>query len=221
MVRIVDEKGKAIAGVRVTVLSQNLPHSVNYPIPPDWLGRMSGVTDADGRVRIASAVPEALAEVILQPPGGVPRVRLSRDFFLNHRPDKSTPQFTWAWPAKGNIKGRIEVQGGKLPANLKISITTESKLPNSIALVGTYGEATAAVDAEGRFDGRWHSGGAHHHCAVPGRSAAAPRRDSLGRQGRSGQNKLAYDPRPARRAGARSDSQARYASKDIHSSLFG
>ena len=150
--RIVDEKGKGIAGVRVTVLSQNLPHSVNYPIPPDWIGRMSGVTDADGRVRIASAVPDALAEVLLQPPGGVPRVRLNRDFFLNHRPDKSTPQFTWAWPAKGNIKGRIEVQGGKLPANLKISITTESKLPNSIALVGTYGEATAAVDAEGRFE---------------------------------------------------------------------
>ena len=77
-------------------------------------------------------------------------VRLSGDFFLNHRPAKSAPHFTWAWPAKGHIDGRLDVQGGQLPPGLKITVQTESQLSNGHR-VGTYGEQEVEVAADGRF----------------------------------------------------------------------
>jgi Zn-dependent protease with chaperone function len=150
VLRILNEKNEPASKVRVTIVTQMRAEDFGFSLPHDWYDRLSGVTDAEGQVRIANAIPGAIKDVLLQPIGQTAAIHLDQNFFLNYRPEKSSPHFTWALPATGNIKGRLEVEGGKLPDNLKISIQTESKLSNGL-IAGTSGEATAAIDAEGRF----------------------------------------------------------------------
>ncbi len=151
IMRIVNAKDEPVSGVRVVVGSQMLRKAVDFPIPPDWLDRVAGITDADGRVQIANAISNAITNVTLQPPGQTTSIRLNRNYFLNHHSATSSPHFTWVLPAKGNIEGHLDVQGGKLPAGLKITIQTESCLPNGHK-AGTSGLTTVAVNAEGRFN---------------------------------------------------------------------
>ena len=63
------------------------------------------------------------------------------------------PHFTWSLPETGTIDGRVDIRGGKLPADLKVEIQTDSRLANDKYKqgIGTGGIATAVVGPEGRF----------------------------------------------------------------------
>lgn len=153
VVRIIDAKGGPVPGVRVTIRAQRPKEDFAFPVPPDWYDRLSDMTGADGRARISNAIPDAITEATLQPRASSASVRLNQDYFLNRRPGASAPHFTWSPPETGTIEGRLDVRGGKLPANLKIEIQTESRLANEKYPrgIGTWGETAAVVGPEGRF----------------------------------------------------------------------
>ena len=146
IVRHVNGKKEPVSGVRVTVLSQQLEKEVSFTIPPNWRDRVSGVSDAEGRVRLPNVIAEAITEASLQPAGQSACIRLDSRFFFDHQAAKSSPHFICALPQTGTIDGRLDAQGGNLPTELKITVQTQD-----FHRAGVFGEATVDVDAQGRF----------------------------------------------------------------------
>jgi uncharacterized protein (TIGR03067 family) len=151
VLQISDANGTPIPKAVVIVPSQTLPESIDFEIPKDWRGLVSGTTNAEGIVNLPYVVPEAMTEVQIQLPGEDSAIIATGNYFLNAKPAAKAPHHHFKLPKSGSLEGNIEVTGGPLPQNLTLEISTETSMTDEPRRLQTLGVAKAKVGADGRF----------------------------------------------------------------------
>jgi uncharacterized protein (TIGR03067 family) len=151
VLQISDANGTPIPKAVVLVPSQRLPESIDFEIPKDWRDLVSGTTDAEGMVSLPFVVPEAMTEVQIQVPGQDSLVVATGNYFTNAKPAAKAPHHHFKLPKSGSLEGKIEVEGGPLPQDLTLEISTETSMTDEPRQLQTWGVATVKVGADGRF----------------------------------------------------------------------
>ncbi len=153
VIQISDADENAIANAGVIVPSQTLPESIDFEIPKDWQGLVSGTTNAEGLVSLPYVVQEAMTQLQIQVPGQDSAILFGGNYFLNARPATRAPHYRFKLPKSGSLEGKIEVTGGQLPPDLMLEISTDtaSAMTNEPLSLKASGVAQAKVDADGHF----------------------------------------------------------------------
>jgi hypothetical protein len=149
VIRVLAQDGSPATGIRVRVSSQRLPKSVGRPTPRRWADRLQAATNAQGEAHLSHTLQDAIDGIILSN-SGMADIWLDANYFLNVRPAKSRPEFTFQLPPTGGIEGRLIVEDAALPKELTMRIQTRSHLPNA-PNHDAWGQADVPVDAKGRF----------------------------------------------------------------------
>jgi hypothetical protein len=148
IVRVLDPQGRPAAGVQVKVVSQRIPQSVGFAIPPRWGESVAGTTNDRGEAWIEHALPDAIDGLVFSRKG-MADIRLDGDFFLNARPANSGPTFTITLPPTGAINGQLTTASPGAPVDRKFLLQTRSRV--TVRQLPAWGEAEVQPDAEGRF----------------------------------------------------------------------
>jgi uncharacterized protein (TIGR03067 family) len=153
VIQIRDADGDAIANAAVIVPSQTLPESIDFEIPKDWRGLVSGTTNAEGLVSLPYVVREAMTQLQIRVPGQDSAILFGSNYFLNARPAAKAPHYRFKLPKSGSLEGKIEVTGGQLPPDLMLEISTDTAtaMTNEPVSLKASGVAQAKVDADGHF----------------------------------------------------------------------